>query len=378
MTDSKSITPAKESKSQQKDSAPAKPSTTSAKKPFPWFVLLTFVLVLASAGYFQYRLELLLGENLILKQQQAVMDGKLKNQIQQNAGQAALMEKADQMQQGLDQKLMGLNSIVQQLPGARSEDWKLAEIEYLLRLANQRLQLQQEVSGAEALMKAADTILAELDDPALLLVRELIAKERAALGEAKSFDRQGIYLKLQALKNQIKTSIEPPEHYIEEKSTADVSAESQTEPESESSSIWQQLKVLVQVRHRDEAFDAPLRQSQYQLLEHSLLLMIEQAQWALLKQEQTLYKESLQNAINWIDGKLRHAQAQTLQSELETLSALTITQTLPEISASLRQLRSVMSARTYRPVIPEKETNSDSAKPSNNSTKSVTAKQEQA
>ena len=111
MTDSKSITPAKESKSQQKDSAPAKPSTTSAKKPFPWFVLLTFVLVLASAGYFQYRLELLLGENLILKQQQAVMDGQLKTQIQQNAGQAALMEKADQMQQGLDQKLMGLNSI---------------------------------------------------------------------------------------------------------------------------------------------------------------------------------------------------------------------------------------------------------------------------
>lgn len=376
MTDSKSITPAKESKSQQKDSAPAKPSSSPAKKPFPWFVVLTFLLVLASAGYFQYRLEMLLGENLILKQQQAVMDGQLKTQIQQNAGQAALMEKADAMQQSLDQKLMGLNSIVQQLPGARSEDWKLAEIEYLLRLANQRLQLQQEVSGAEALMKAADTILAELDDPALLLVRELIAEERTALGAAKSFDRQGIYLKLQALKNQIKTSIEPPEHFVEEKSPADSSTEAQAE--TESSSIWQQLKVLVQVRHRDEAFDAPLRQSQYQLLEHSLLLMIEQAQWALLKQEQTLYKESLQNAINWINGKLRHTKAQTLQSELETLSTLTITQSLPEISASLRQLRSVMSARTYRPVIPEKEITPDSAKPANKSPESVTAKQEQA
>jgi len=376
LTDSKSITPAKESKSQQKDSAPAKPSSSPAKKPFPWFVVLTFLLVLASAGYFQYRLEMLLGENLILKQQQAVMDGQLKTQIQQNAGQAALMEKADAMQQSLDQKLMGLNSIVQQLPGARSEDWKLAEIEYLLRLANQRLQLQQEVSGAEALMKAADTILAELDDPALLLVRELIAEERTALGAAKSFDRQGIYLKLQALKNQIKTSIEPPEHFVEEKSPADSSTEAQAE--TESSSIWQQLKVLVQVRHRDEAFDAPLRQSQYQLLEHSLLLMIEQAQWALLKQEQTLYKESLQNAINWINGKLRHTKAQTLQSELETLSTLTITQSLPEISASLRQLRSVMSARTYRPVIPEKEITPDSAKPANKSPESVTAKQEQA
>lgn len=360
MTDSQ---PPKLDKPADQSSPSDRPAANAPKKSFPFFLALTFLLVLASAGYFQYRLEMVLAENQILKQQQSVQQNQLSSQIEQNAGQQVLMEKSDSAQSQLEQKLLGLNSIVQQLPGARAEDWKLAEVEYLLRLANQRVTLQTEASGAEALLKAADAILAELSDPALVQVREFIAEERLALGKANDFDRQGVYLSIQALKKQIETSIQPPEHfYTEDNETQSVegfSSENLTE------TIWTQLKQLVQIRHRDDAFSAPLNQSQYQLLEHSLLLMLEQAQWALLKQEQSLYRQSLQNAMNWIDGKLRHTAAVDLVNQLEDLSKQNIVQTMPDISQSLRQLRSVVKARTYRPVTLENKSNKSSQEKAN-------------
>ena len=358
----KDATPSSRSDEVTTDTLPSRDSET-AKRSFPLLGLMSLLLVLVSIAYYQYRLEFLVIENSTLQNKQSQLEGQLTKQLEQNAAQQVLMEKAAEARQLLDAKLFALNEQIQQLPGARAEDWKLAEVEYLLRLANQRVQLQHELAGAEALLKAADTILAELDDPTLIQVRELLAQERLALGEANKLDRQGLYLKLHALKTRIKESVLPPQQFSEERplradealtfsSAADTPAETDAKAQP---SLWDQLLNLVQVRHRDEAFDAPLRQSQYQLLEHSLLLMIEQAQWALLKQEQSLYQESLNNAVEWIDGKLRHSAAQSLMGELQALANEDVRQALPDISASLRQLRSVIHARTYRPVVPEVE-----------------------
>jgi len=364
----KDATPSSRSDEVTTDTLPSRDSET-AKRGFPLLGLMSLLLVLVSIAYYQYRLEFLVIENSTLQNKQSQLEGQLTKQLEQNAAQQVLMEKAAEARALLDAKLFALNEQIQQLPGARAEDWKLAEVEYLLRLANQRVQLQHELAGAEALLKAADTILAELDDPTLIQVRELLAQERLALGEANKLDRQGLYLKLQALKTRIKESVLPPQQFSEERplradealtfssaadTPTDADAIASTDAKAQSS-LWDQLLNLVQVRHRDEAFDAPLRQSQYQLLEHSLLLMIEQAQWALLKQEQSLYQESLNNAVEWIDGKLRHSAAQSLMGELQALANEDVRQALPDISASLRQLRSVIHARTYRPVVPEVE-----------------------
>ena len=56
-----------------------------------------------------------------------------------------------------------------------------SEVEYLLRLANQRLQLERDVEGAAALLRTADARLEEANNPALVPVRRAIAEELAAL-----------------------------------------------------------------------------------------------------------------------------------------------------------------------------------------------------
>jgi uroporphyrin-3 C-methyltransferase len=103
------------------------------------------------------------------------------------------------------------------------------------------------------------------------------------------------------------------------------------------------------VRTRDQAFDAPLATEQYQLLEHSLTLMLEQAQWAVLKGDQKLYQASLGNAQNWIKNTLRHQQANIMLGQITLLASQTISATLPDVSQSLRLLRQVMENRTYAP-----------------------------
>ncbi len=82
-------------------------------------------------------------------------------------------------------------------------DWLHAEAAYLLRLANQRLQLEGDVDGAAALLRTADARLVDADNPALTSVRREIASELAALDAVPRVDRTGIYLALNAQQERI-------------------------------------------------------------------------------------------------------------------------------------------------------------------------------
>src|SRR5690606_8246965 len=83
------------------------------------------------------------------------------------------------------------------------EDWKLAEAEYLLRLANQRVLLDRNSGNAVALAKTVDEILHSLNDPDLFPIRKALASEISGLSLAGDIDREGVYLRLMALSEQI-------------------------------------------------------------------------------------------------------------------------------------------------------------------------------
>lgn len=310
----------------------------------------SLILVIAATGFFQYRVETLVMKNSELEKHLSIITQSTQSQAQQS-GQLtqSLTQNKDQLD-SMTGQLAFMQQTLNQIPGARLEDWKLAEVEYLLRLGNQRVTLQKETAGAAALFDAANQILAELDDPSLLLVREKIAQEMLLLGNAKEIDQQGIYAQIQALKSLIHDTIQPPNTFTQTQPVpAVITTDSNGENTDVSTSLLQQLLSLVSVRTRDQAFDAPLATAQYQLLEHSLVLMLEQAQWALLKGDQTLYSASLSNAQTWIENTLRHQQAESMLAAIVKLKALTISAKLPDVSQSLRLLRQIVKDRTYAP-----------------------------
>ena len=84
-------------------------------------------------------------------------------------------------------------------PGA----WRIAEVEYLLRLANNRLLMERDARAAEQMLASADAILEELDDYALHDVRGILAQERMALANTRTANAQSIFLTLEAVKDAL-------------------------------------------------------------------------------------------------------------------------------------------------------------------------------
>ena len=354
--------PSSPSNKPDKEKSAKKPPQKSEAKKSPWIlwtaIAIAFVL---AVGFFQYRVEGLIKQNSALENHILLLDRDFKAQTKDQLTKSA--EQGQQLKQlaSMDNQLNSMQQTINQIPGAKMDDWKLAEVEYLLRLGNQRVNLQQELSAAWALFDASNQILASLDDPGLLIVREKIAEEMLLLGQDKKIDRQGIYTQIQALKANIHQDIQPPSSFTN-KTLNNIDAQNSTTNEGDES-LLAQLKSLVSLKKSDTPFDAPLNTQQYQLLEHSLRLMLEQAQWALLKADQTLYEASLTNASQWIDSKLRHHKATNLSENIKQLKAQNIQLSIPDVSQSLRLLRQLLSDRTHRPSKLNSEKNEAASQP---------------
>ncbi|MFO7646969.1 MULTISPECIES: uroporphyrinogen-III C-methyltransferase [Halomonas] len=225
-------------------------------------------------------------------------------------------------------------------------DWLHAEAAYLLRLANQRLQLERDVQGAAALLRTADQRLLEADNPALVPVRREIASELAALDAVPRVDRTGLWLALNAQQEQI--ARQPLAQEIEE---ITVRAGMEEAPsgtwQQQLSRFGQELKELVTIRHHDAALEALITPEQESYLRQSVRLVLEQSQLALLKEEQALFEASLDKALTLINGyyDTDASGVQSVIGRLEALKGEAIRPELPDISGSQQALATFIERR---------------------------------
>lgn len=269
-----------------------------------------------------------------LDQQNASAD-QLKNQLQQQIDQLLRQQSSQK------KRLLSLST-------TDREDWLLAEAEYLIRLANQRLLMGKEVDGALDLLKAADDIARELDDSGLYLLRQALADDMAALRAAGSFDLEGIYFQLGALAKQSDQL-----QLIELPQLTTALSEAGTLAEANTPATWQQrlgngfrrawekLSSYVQIKRRDEIYQ-PLFAPEYEAaVRQNVRLMFEQAQMATLAGKQQLYTDSLAKAQQWLGNYYTHNREKTaaVTRAIETLAGQKIELTLPDISGSLRALK---------------------------------------
>jgi len=225
-------------------------------------------------------------------------------------------------------------------------DWLHAEAAYLLRLANQRLQLERDVEGAAALLRTADERLQEADNPALVPVRREIAAELAALDSVPNVDRTGLYLTLNAQQDQLASL--PLAQDIEQIAANSSIEEAPTGSwQNQLSRFGQELKDLVTVRQHDQALEALISPEQESYLRQSVRLVLEQAQLALLKEEQELYDASLDKVLTLVDGyyDTDDSGVQSVISRIEELKQRSIRPELPDISGSQQALAEFIDNR---------------------------------
>ncbi len=261
---------------------------------------------------------------------------------QQSAVQASLNDLAAQVNSN-NARLLSLSSV-------NRDEWKLQEAQYLLRLADQRILLEQDSQNAIALALSADDILRDMDQADLVGVRKLLVEEIAVLKLAGVIDREGIYLRLSALSNQIEAipfieplgsqnqlleeTVVPPEETLKQKITRNLY------------DLLHKLSSYVRVRDHGKTINAVLPPAEQKYLQQNLRLMLEQAQVALLRNEENIYLESLVKAQNWINQYYSlNEKATAVLQELEALQQEEISPELTNFSNSSAALTEYIAKR---------------------------------
>jgi len=232
-------------------------------------------------------------------------------------------------------------------------DWLLAEAEYLLRVANQRLLIEKDIKGAASALQSADDVLAESDDIGVYPVRQQLAREILALKSIAAVDRTGLYLQLEAVIDGIHQLTD--QALIHENApgftlTADASDIDAGEPNM-AARAWHSftgtLKEVVVVRRLDEQVKPLLSPDQSAYARLNLQLMLEEAELAVLRGNQELYQKSLKKARTTVQEwyNADNARVGALADTLAELASHNVDPELPDISRSLALLKQRVAGR---------------------------------
>lgn len=232
-------------------------------------------------------------------------------------------------------------------------DWLLAEAEYLLRIANQRLQVERDIDGALSALQAADEVLNETDDPGTYPVRKQVAKELLALKSIEDVDQTGLYLQLEAAIDAINNLTDEALSALDTSAENDASTAQKNAGEQGDTLArgWSQIKSTlneaIAIRRLDEPVKPLLSPQQSVYARLNMRLMLEEAQLALLRGNQTLYERALTKARDWLDTWYdgSHAAVRALRERLAELSQKDINPELPDISKSLDLLKARLEGR---------------------------------
>lgn len=232
-------------------------------------------------------------------------------------------------------------------------DWLLAEAEYLLRIANQRLLIEKDIRGALSALEAADDVLTESDDIGVYPVRQQLAREVLALKGISGVDRTGLYLTLEAAISGVHELTD--QALISERAPGFITPDDNTEAGVETRNIflraWDKFKATIKqvivVRRMDEPVKPLLSPDQSAYARLNLQLMLEEAEMAVLRGNQPLFERALAKARNTVDNWYDNTnpRVSALSETLAELATRNVDPKLPDISQSLALLKERLAGR---------------------------------
>jgi len=218
--------------------------------------------------------------------------------------------------------------------GKTRGDWLVADAEYLLSVANQRLHLVGDVKTSSMALEAADQRLRESGDAAVYKIRVQIAKEIAALGTVTLPDVVGIYSKIQLLKDTSgQLAVRLPYAGKPLTESTEIHAHEDTEESGHGvlESALNLLEGYVTVRHSSQP---------------QLNVKLEMIKVALVQQHNKLYQTSIVDTKQWLnDNYTLNAKAQQFLVDLDEINSMQLQRQLPDISQSFKMLKDIVKLR---------------------------------
>ncbi len=235
--------------------------------------------------------------------------------------------------------------ILQRQLGKTRGDWLLADAEYLLSVANQRLHLVGDVVTTREALEAADQRLRESGDASAFKVREQIAKEIALLNAVEVPDIVGIYAGVQHLQD----SVESLAVFLPHAGKQSEPAEPQDLSEHGHdilNTVAKQLEGYVVLRHTEQPVNAIISPEEAHFIKQQLKVRLEMIEIALVQQNDTLFTSSIADAKQWLSKNFaENKQTAQFTAELDKLSNVKLRTQYPDVSGSLKLLKDISKLR---------------------------------
>ncbi len=260
-----------------------------------------------------------------------------------------LTDFSDLHNEKLDNTRKELNEAIQHIQrqlGKTRGDWLVADAEYLLSVANERLHLVGDLHTTLEALEAADQRLRESGDTGVYKVREQIAKDIALIHAIKQPDIVGMYVMVQSLESQVDSLAlllpyaGKPLTPVEAQTSASETEQGLLDKATE------HLHGLVTIRHTDQAITEILTPEQAKFIREQLRVKLEMIKIALVERNQSIFSSGVNDAKTWIEQHfLLNEQSKPMLSALEKLSVADIESDYPDISTPVKMLRDLAKLR---------------------------------
>ena len=257
------------------------------------------------------------------------------------------------LQQRLEQRLELLESVPARVASIESaltalrgistgarDAWLLAEAEYYMQIANAQLQLAGNPPLATLALKLADERIVELGDPGLTDVRRALSDEIRELEVLENPDIEGATLTLASLSRVVDSLPIRRQILVDGADDPEVDAEL-SGTDRAVASLKNALTGVVSVRRTDEAARPLIAPEAVYFLRANLALQLQAARLAMLRGEQALFQQSLDDASAWL-REYYDTESTPVRSALQTIGEIresSFTRAMPDISGSLRLIR---------------------------------------
>jgi uroporphyrin-3 C-methyltransferase len=240
--------------------------------------------------------------------------------------------------------------------GRTTVAWRLAEIEYLLTIANHRLALAQDKKTAIAIFETAAKRLKAIGDPSLLNIRQAISDELNVLKSMLDPDVTSMALSIGSLI----TGVEYLPLIDKERLALVINTGNYKKIlswEELPQAVWEDIKSLVRVRRHQQPIEPLLPPKEAWFLQQNLRLKLEQARLSLLRRDTRQFRQYVGEANSWIESFF-DADSPAVRNASVTLRALIrvkLQPRTPDVGGSLRLLRERLleqkqrGADTYKP-----------------------------
>jgi uncharacterized protein HemX len=340
----------------------AKPARVTS--PVAWLALFLSLLTLAAVGYVivedrrtraaeeasSQSIERLAGRVEESRESLSGLDESLEDLVSSDealasriAGLQDEQERRADILESLPGRMSNLENSVAALQGASAgarDTWLLAEAEYYMQIANAQLQLGNNPRLAMLALEMADERVVQMANPALTDVRRALADELAALEAMEKPDLQGATLTLASLARVVDSL---PLRVAG--STMGRGESTSDEELGATGRAWASVKDamsgLVKVTPPDEETRALLTPDAARLIRSNLALQLQAARLALLRGEQAIFEQSLEDADALLEQYFDSGSAQ-VASARDTIAEIRdsmVAVAAPDISDSLRLIR---------------------------------------